>query len=469
MSFLTVEFWGFFLIFLLSYWLARPWIQLQKVMILSASYYIVYCFSPNFLLILFGYSCAVYLFSIGLKTVKHRQPLFIFSLFSVLTNLAVFKYFDFFRNEIQSAIALLGLDVSLPVLQILMPIGISFYTFHSISYLVSIKRDEIALPNALDFALFIAFFPSLIAGPINRAAVFLPQIQATEAREILAPQKALFLLSSALLKVWCLSSLLDEYWVSPAFENPMAYSTLTLLIALYSYSLQIYLNFSGYTELVTAIALLLGYRLPPNFNFPYLASSLKAFWARWHISLSTFIRDYIYFPLGGSRQGFGRTQFNLMVAMILSGLWHGTTINFVLWGAIHGAGLILYNLFLRYVPTGLGKGKIADFWGRVITFHFVTFAWIFFRADTIADSQDYLAAMMNNLSVESGSITNLLYLLGLSLLFVLYPLWVRLMNRVSTKIDNSGIYWVSALTTVALLGIIIFSPDGIPGFIYSNF
>lgn len=211
------------------------------------------------------------------------------------------------------------------------------------------------MANFWNLALFLSFFPSIIAGPINRAKDFLPQISISQSREILEPFRAFTLLIFAVIKVYCLGGLISEYLFKPIFANPTEFSVIDLLVGLYAYAIQIYLNFSGYTDLVTGIALLLGFRLPINFNFPYLALNLREFWTRWHISLSSWNRDNIYIPLGGSRRGFIRTQINVMLAMLLSGLWHGAGINFIIWGACHGIGIVVLNIGDRY----LGKGWIA--------------------------------------------------------------------------------------------------------------
>jgi len=338
-SFLSIEFGLCFTLFFAVYWSLCWSVRLQNVLLLAGSYALVASFSLDSLYILLGYTLLVYL--LGLFSARHpgRRFTYLMVLLLVLGCFYVFKYQEFFVGGVQAALADLGLDVSLPVLEVLLPIGLSFYTFHSVSYLVSINRGEMAPAAPLDLALYLAFFPSLVAGPVNRAAHMLPQIRPAQIRQVLEPQRALGLIALAVVKLFFFSAWLGSEWVDPVFETPSGFSAEQLLLSVYGYSLLIYLNFSGYTNLVTGVALLLGFRLPANFNAPYAARNLKEFWGRWHISLSTFIRDYVYIPLGGNRQGVWRGNLNMLLAMLVSGLWHGASLNFIIWGALHGVGL----------------------------------------------------------------------------------------------------------------------------------
>ncbi|WP_392560997.1 MBOAT family O-acyltransferase [Orbus sturtevantii] len=468
MSYLSIEFSVLFLIFFCLYWSCRKLPVLQNYLLLIASYGIVASFNYTFALILAGYSIVIFSLSFLLDKSKYRRFWFTISIMAAMGNLAVFKYFDFFTNALQVIINNLGLSFLIPSTEIIMPIGISFYTFHSISYIVSIKRKEIERADFISFMLFLSFFPSIVAGPINRARDFLPQIQIKISRELLEPYRAFTLILFAIVKVYWLSSAIADTWVNPVFANPAEYSSLDLIFALYAYAIQLYLNFSGYTDLVTAIALLLGFKLPINFNLPYLASNLRNFWQRWHISLSSWIRDYVYIPLGGSRSGFFRTQINLLIAMLLSGLWHGASLNFLIWGGVHGIGMVLLNIGDKY----FGRNCLADrflFLAKLITFHYVCFAWIFFRSSSFSESLEYLSAIINNFSHIPLHFNSLFYMFLLLLGYYLYPLATNLQVNIVKCMHK--VHW-SLLPVIFILTlwlVISFAPSGIPNFIYAGF
>jgi D-alanyl-lipoteichoic acid acyltransferase DltB (MBOAT superfamily) len=465
-SYLSIEFGFCFILFFVLYWCLCASPRLQNVLLLGASYAILASFSLNFLYILLGYTSLVYL----LGLLSHRYPgrawVNGLMLLLVLGTFYLFKYQDFFTSSLQSALAQFGLEVSVPLLEVLLPVGLSFYTFHSVSYLVSINRREMTPASPFDLALYLAFFPSLIAGPVNRASHMLPQIRPQTVRQVLEPQRALGLIALAVVKLFFLSSWLANEWVDPVFESPVSFSAEQILRSVYGYSFLIYFNFSGYTDLVTGIALLLGFRLPENFNFPYAARNLKEFWGRWHISLSTFIRDYVYIPLGGNRRGVWRGNLNMLLAMLISGLWHGASANFIIWGALHGIGLALYKLFSQWLaqrPTWIG----ADLLARLLTFHYVAFAWIFFRCASFSDALDMFAGL-GNLSL-AGLTRQGASLLACLLFVALYPQIVALLRRLFDA--STRLPWLLYPLPLGLfICLVIFaSPSGVPGFIYASF
>jgi len=458
-SLLSIESALCFVFFFVLYWSLCWSTRLQNILLLAASYGLAASFSPFALYVLFGYTLAVH----GLGLLAARYPGRWFSylalLVLVLGGFYLFKYQELLVGGAQAALAGLGLAVSLPVLQVLVPIGFSFYAFHSVSYLVSINRGELAPVPPLDLALYLAFFPSLIAGPVNRASHLLPQICTEQLRQVLEPQRALGLIALAVAKVFLLSGWLGSEWVDPVFETPGNFTPAQLLLAVYGYSLQIYFNFSGYTHLVSGIALLLGYRLPPNFDAPYVARNLREFWMRWHISLSSFIRDYVYIPLGGNRHGPWRALLNMLLAMLVSGLWHGASLNFLIWGALHGAGLAAYKLYARL------QWPLPGWLGRVLTFHYVAFAWVFFRSSSLDGALD----MLNGLSAADLLGDSGLLLLACALGLALYPQALALLRggfAASTRLP-----WPFYPLPLALfLALVIFAaPSGVPGFIYAGF
>ena len=466
MSYLSIEFGLIFVVFFAIYWALRLLPKSQNNLLLISSYLIVASYSFQFAVILFFYTCAIYFFSVMIATSKyHAKRWLILGLSAAIINLALFKYFDFFRYELQSLLNYLNLSILLPVITVLIPIGISFYTFHSVSYLVSVKNKELSVAKFWDLALFLSFFPSIIAGPINRAKTFLPQIVVSKPREVLEPFRAFTLIILAIIKVYCLGGLISENWVTPIFSNPLEYCTLDLLVGLYAYAIQIYLNFSGYTDLVTGIALLLGFRLPINFNFPYLATNLRDFWDRWHISLSHWIRDYIYIPLGGSRHGFVRTQLNVMLAMLLSGLWHGAGINFIIWGSCHGIGIVFLNILDRYV----GRGWIVQrspIIARLLTWHYICFTWLFFCCESLADALDYLNALCHNFLVDSHYIGVFIII---CIVFLMYPICKNIPNWCTAQLSKINSIFLPVFFTLILWLTIYLAPSGVPNFIYANF
>lgn len=486
MSYLSIEFATIFVLFFLLYWSLRPFIGLQNGLLLVSSYLIVGLFSIEFAIILASYTVIIYLLSTAIHSSRKPQLWLAIAIIAGIGNLAVFKYYNFFAPTLSEQLSSLGFDFSFPIAEIILPIGISFYTFHSISYLVSLSRKEIEPVNFFDFALFLSFFPSVIAGPINRAKDFLPQIQTRERRDVLEPHRAFMLIILAIIKVYWVSALLSEALVRPVFDNPSEFHTIELILAIYAYAVEIYLNFSGYTDLVTGIALLLGFKLPINFNAPYLATSLKQFWDKWHISLSTWIRDYIYFPLGGSRRGLTRAQINVMIAMILSGLWHGETLNFLIWGAIHGIGVVFLNLKDhivkgRLVAQGLSADEVKSYFKtevvgfrvylyRFVTFNYICLGWIFFRSESFDDSIVYIESLWHNLQFDLFPAHSLGLLLGLILLiFVVYPWLVKIPQWFVTWSQKVPWLLLPFLFIAILWGAIYMAPSGIPQFIYASF
>lgn len=309
----------------------------------------------------------------------------------VAINLAIlgfFKYFGFFVESAGAALATLGLERDLPLIQVILPVGISFYTFQGISYIVDLKRGELKRPAGfIDALLYISFFPQLVAGPIVRAKDFLPQLDAVPRLSRPAIALGALLIVWGLFKKTVIAAELAEGLVDPVFLSPSEYGRIDLLFAVYAYAVQIYCDFSAYSDIAIGCAALLGYRFARNFDQPYRASSFQDFWRRWHISLSTWLRDYLYIPLGGSRGGKLATMRNLFLTMLLGGLWHGAAWTFLVWGAIHGAALVIER------AAGLartGRGLI----GIIVTFHVVCLAWILFRSPDFATAWRYLAGFV---------------------------------------------------------------------------
>jgi D-alanyl-lipoteichoic acid acyltransferase DltB (MBOAT superfamily) len=265
---------------------------------------------------------------------------------------------------------------------ILLPIGISFYTFQAISYLVDVSWGKTsAVRNPLDFSFYLSFFPQLVAGPIVRASSFIPQLYQRFSLKKEAFSHAIYLIAKGLFKKMVIADFLALNFIDRVFEAPLSYSGLENIFAVYAYSVQIYCDFSGYTDIAIGLALVLGFKIPVNFNAPYQATSLTGFWRRWHISLSLWLRDYLYIPLGGNRKGQPRMYANILITMVLGGLWHGANFRFIIWGAVHGLALVAEKFFGKifvFGPKLHGWKKILAIF---FTFQLVSFAWLFFRAN----------------------------------------------------------------------------------------
>lgn len=464
MNYLSPEFAGAFIVFFALYWSLRLWPTLQKGVLLLASYAFYVALDLRFALILLFFS----LWVLGLAEFirrpdgSRRNWIAGLAMGGAAINLLVFKYFNFFRESLQAALHQLGLLWTLPALDILLPVGISFYTFQGIAYLVSIAKGERDPAHPLDGLLYLAFFPTLLAGPICRPQQLLTPLESKQPRQIESVDLACWLIVLAIAKKVWLASWLANSWVTPVFANPEAFHPLERLAGIYAYALQIYFDFSGYTDIVTAVALLLGYRLPANFDQPYRASSLKEFWQRWHISLSSWIRDFIYIPLGGNRGGWWRGQCNAFVAMLVSGLWHGASVTYIVWGAWHGFGLFVQNAWKRFVNIPL-----PTWLGGLITFHVVCLGWLFFRADDWATAKAFFAHDGRLFHHPHGNLLGLLLSVGIYL-------WVAplLPKATATLLKGLGLipWWIKPLILVpAVLLLLHVAPAGMPGFIYFSF
>lgn len=310
---------------------------------------------------------------------------------SLTINLGLLAYFKY-TNFLGECLASLT-GGSFTALDIFLPVGISFFTFQSLSYTIDVYRKEITpLTNLLDYAFFVSFFPQLVAGPIVRARDFIPQIRRPlfVSREMFG--RGIFLIVSGLFKKAVISDYISINFVERIFDNPTLYSGVENLMGVYGYALQIYCDFSGYSDMAIGIALLLGFHFNINFDSPYKSASVTEFWRRWHISLSTWLRDYLYISLGGNRKGKVRQYVNLIITMFLGGLWHGASWNFVLWGMLHGVALAVHKFWMGLVGRKKGEQShgVRRFFGILLTFHFVCFCWIFFRNADFSSSLDML-------------------------------------------------------------------------------
>ncbi len=344
MLFPTTDFAIFLAVVFALSWLLNRHRTAWKWCILAASYVFYAWWDPRLVWLLALVSTLAWASALWVERTNHdraRRRRTLVSVAALLLPLAWFKYYGFFALNVANAFESLGLHPPLPLLQVLLPIGISFYTFMAISYVVDVSRYQIQVSRWLDVSVYLAFFPHLIAGPIVRSEELIPQIRRPRDAGRIDVSRASFLIVGGLFKKMVISSFLASQIVDPVFGAPNAHGGLEVLIAIYAYAIVIYADFSAYSDIAIGVALLLGFEFPANFDRPYTAVSLRDFWRRWHMTLSRWLRDYLYIPLGGSRHGEVRTAVNVMITMLIGGLWHGAGWTFVAWGAFHGIGQVI--------------------------------------------------------------------------------------------------------------------------------
>lgn len=491
MLFPTLDFALFFVIVFLVAWELRRDMQARKLFLVLASYFFYGYWDARFTALLAGSSLINYVAGRALGALDDG-PLRKWVLgIAVALNLGVlgfFKYYGFFLESLADLLAVLGIARDLPFMEVILPVGISFFTFQGISYLVDVYRRHVeASKSVLDIFLYISFFPQLVAGPIVRAAHFLPQLERRAHLTRRMVGLAVVLILVGLFKKMVIANYLATELVDTVFFDPRAHGGGDLLLGVYGYAVQIYCDFSAYSDIAIGVAALLGYRFPRNFDHPYRASSLQDFWRRWHISLSTWLRDYLYIPLGGSQGSRFKTYRNLFLTMFLGGIWHGAAWTFVFWGAFHGLMLGLERaLRARWTAmmgdgnhrvggfTGLAlgagrrvQGAFATVLGIVVTFHLVCFAWIFFRADGFDLAWAYVGGLFDWSRPAQFATPFLVGLIGLSLAGQFLPSnWALAAGRVLERA-----VW-PLLGLVLGLGILVIdaiAPEGVAPFIYFQF
>jgi len=389
----SLHFVVFFLLVLVLNQALRRWPTAQKAMLLAASYYFYGQWSWMYLGLVLWSTALDYAIGLGMVRVKNPRRLLLLSLVTNLGLLAFFKYANFLIANWNGAADALVPAWHVAPMDILLPVGISFYTFQSLSYVIDVYRGT-SQPrrNLLDYALFVAFFPQLEAGPIVRDYEFFRELDGERRVDAARAQEALVLIAFGFVKKMVFADNLALI-ADPVFNAPAQHPFWETVLAIYAFAFQIYCDFSGYTDIAIGCALLLGFRYPQNFNYPYVAQTLQDFWRRWHMSLSRWLRDYLYVSLGGNRHGPARTYLALMLTMLLGGLWHGASWNFVIWGGVHGGWLAFERGVLSRWSLWRSQAMPARVLRWFVTFQVVCLAWVFFRSRTLADS----AAMFANL------------------------------------------------------------------------
>ncbi len=463
----TIEFAIFFAIVFPISWSLRHKIWFRKLFLLVASYVFYAFWDYRFVLLLAETSIVNFLLGKTIeRTPEGRKRNIIFWL-GIAFNLAVlgfFKYWGFFLGNLAAILQTAGLERELPLWEIILPMGISFFTFQGISYIVDIYRKDIkATDSIIDVLLYISFFPQLVAGPIIRAKEFLPTLKIRQGDAGIPFTRSVLLIASGLFKKIVIAHYLAILLVDPVFTSPEDHATLDLILATYGYAFQIYCDFSAYSDIAIGLAALLGFHFAANFRQPYRSKSITEFWRRWHISLSSWLRDYLYIPLGGNRLGRFKTYRNLMITMLLGGLWHGAAWTFVIWGALHGAALAA-NKLLQEKKLSL---RIPSYEKIILTFHFVCFSWIFFKAASLAEAITFLESM-GNISQSSVMFTApIITLLALGFTGQLVP--ENTVDYVAERLDSMPTMVVGALAgiLVAIIGAI--GPGTLAPFIYFQF
>ena len=441
--------------------------RMRKIVLLLASYFFYMQWDWRFGFLLLGSSIVTYAAGRAIERWRARAGLIVTAAVTVhLGVLCLFKYADFLIGAGNAALHAGGVGWEAPFPGLILPIGISFFTFHGISYVVDVYRGDVAVCRRLDdLLLYVSFFPQLVAGPIVRASFFLPQLYAPQpARIPLGPP--LLLIMTGLVKKVIFATYLATGLVDPVFFDPANATSLDLLLAAYGYAVQIYCDFSGYSDMAIGLAGLLGYYFPPNFNQPYRSASFQEFWRRWHISLSSWLRDYLYKPLGGSRHGQVRTVAALMTTMLLGGLWHGAALKFLAWGGLHGAALVIERALRPLAPTWL-RGQLGQVLGTILVFHAVCLAWILFRADTMDTAILYLSTMLHFVPGPTQASPLALALIVLGLAFQFTPGdWPIRLARAALWVPE---WALAASGGIAIAMIDALGPDGVAPFIYFQF
>ncbi len=471
MLFNSLPFAYFFLLLVPLYWVLprKP----QTVLLLGAGYYFYSCWNPKFLALLVASTVMDYFCGLAVARIddsKKRKAFVFLSMALNLGMLGYFKYVNFFAESLQVALTQMGMHVSIAHLNVVLPIGISFYTFQSMSYVIDVYRRDIPpTKNFIEFAAFVSFFPHLVAGPIMRPTTLLPQIQNKRTFNVGQFYEGCYLIFWGLTKKVVIADNLSPI-VNELFGRWVTIDGGLAMLAIYAFAIQIYCDFSGYTDAARGIAKCLGFELALNFNLPYFATSPKEFWGRWHISLSTWLRDYLYIPLGGNRGGNWFVYRNLMLTMIIGGLWHGAAWTFVLWGTYQGVLLVGHRLLEPYLAK-IDPVNPMDraFWRVtriVVTFHLVCFGWLIFASKSLQQVGGMLTAIVKRPSIPEAN-----YLVPV--LIVVLPLFLVQLAQYLTKdlniVARTPWYVRSLFYTACFYAFVLGGNFGGSKFIYFDF
>ena len=462
--------------FAAGYVLLRRATTLRILYVILFSIYFYYKSSGIYFFLLIFAAVSDYWIAHGIAASRSRKAKRWLVALSAAVNLGMLGYFKYTNFLIEIANGIFGAGF-LDFQNIFLPVGISFFVFQSMSYTIDVYRGVIRpLDRWIDYMFYLSFFPQLVAGPIVRARDFIPQI-----RQPLRVTRRMFglgvgLVIIGLVKKAVISDYISLNFVDRIFDDPALYSGFECLMGIYGYALQIYCDFSGYSDMAIGIALLLGFRFPKNFDAPYKSATITEFWRRWHISLSSWLRDYLYISLGGNRKGRVRTYVNLLLTMLLGGLWHGAAVRFILWGALHGVALALHKMWMAVVPWAKINGKDMNIVLRVVgiifTFNLVCFGWLLFRAEDMQTVHVMLYQIFNNFNpaiipqvVEGYKAVFALIVLGYAMHFLPEKIDIDIRNRVV----NASFWWQVALMALTIWCVMQIKSSDIQPFIYFQF
>jgi D-alanyl-lipoteichoic acid acyltransferase DltB (MBOAT superfamily) len=468
MAFPTLTFALFFSVVILISWLLMPLPKYWKPFIILASLIFYGYADYRFVALLLFMVVANQFAAMRIYRVRNNHKQKTLTLAGIITvdllTLGVFKYFNFFIDSFSSIFGDFGGESNLLALRIILPIGISFYTFQAISYVMDVYRERMLPARFIDFATLLTFFPHLVAGPIVRPSEFIPQLQSPRNPRDIPLSPALVLIGAGLIKKVVIADQLGRLSVDQVFGAPSAYSSWDIFVAILAFGVQIYCDFSGYTDMAIGIAMLLGFRFPQNFDRPYRAASLQEFWRRWHMTLSRFLRDYLYVGLGGNQKGERRTAINLIATMTIGGFWHGASVTFIVWGLLHGIGLAVE----RYLRMNF-KFRLPSVLSILATFVFVNLVWVFFRSETISDSLNMFFELGTSFGQQTLTITPLVMLLIALGLFGQY-LPSKLTQRSNDLIGAIPVPLAAIGVGIAMaLVMLLTSGNGVSPFIYFQF
>ena len=471
MLFPTFEFAVFFSLTFVISWILRPRPVVWRVFMLGASFVFYAWWDPRFVLLLGG----SILLNQAAAVAIHRAPspttkrqILVAAVVADLGVLGVFKYFDFFTTSIANTLASLGVHTTPTILGLALPVGISFFTFQALSYVIDTYRGDAEPAPLLDFAVYLSLFPHLVAGPIVRARELLPQLQEQpDPRRIDAPL-ALRLIFAGLFKKVVISSFMASAIVDPVFNNPGLHPNLEILVAIYAYAIQIYADFSGYTDIAIGCALLLGLRFPQNFDAPYAATSIQSFWRKWHMTLSFWLRDYLYIPMGGNQGSEQWGMCTIFLTMLIGGLWHGAAWTFVVWGTIHGAAMVVERRWdLRQARLGREPTRTTPILRWLVTFHVVCLAWVFFRAESFGKAGQMLSGLVTHWG--AGSLVKPMVVFVILAMLASQFVPADLVDRVQVVFSRMAPAVQGVALAVAFLIIDALGPTGVAPFIYFRF
>jgi D-alanyl-lipoteichoic acid acyltransferase DltB (MBOAT superfamily) len=468
MLFPTISFAVFFAVVFPITWALNSANTWKKWFLVAASYYFYAFWRVEFTLLLAASSVGNYAIALALGALPDGRARKLVLWLAVVANLSVlgfFKYWDFFAAQLIDLSGLLGLGGNVPFVEMALPVAISFLTFHALSYVIDVYDRTLKPTTSLvDILLYISFFPHLVAGPIVRAAKFLSQTTHASYLTDVRLAQSVFLIVGGLFKKVIIANYLSTDFVDGVFRAPADFSSLDLLLGMYAYALQIYCDFSAYTDIAIGVANLLGYQFPQNFNQPYRALSVQDFWRRWHITLSTWLRDYLYIRLGGNRGGRVRTYVNVMVTMLLGGLWHGASWNFVLWGGLHGAALVVERVLGL---TAKPRTRLGAALAWLVTFHFVCLTWVFFRSPSNEATLAYFTTLFSGASWSTTMTPLVASVLALGALTQVLPM--RWFEALEARYQAGSLAFKVALPSAVIFLISVAAPGGIAPFIYFQF